>query len=74
MKTTRQFGFEGGVMAVRESGHGERDGSGYFQLDESDINWEPHDEADGQYTIIEIPASELIELRDFLNRQFPLTE
>ena len=69
MKQTSNLIFCGGVLALRQSGHGDKNGTGYFQFDETDMDWQPHDESDGSYIRIELPRSELIELRDYLNEQ-----
>lgn len=66
-KRTANFVFEGGILAIRRSGHDERDGSGYFQIDEADVEWLPHDEAEGSYLKVELRHSEVLALRDYLN-------
>lgn len=66
MEKSATLSFEGGLLNIRKSGHGEKDGSGFFQFDEADIEWLPHDEKEGHYLRLEVERSELIELRDYL--------
>lgn len=62
---------DGASLTVRRSGYGEHDGSGFFVFDEDDVEWQPHDEKAGCYLEVKLARSEMIELRDFLNREFP---
>ena len=61
------FSFDGGNLTVLGEGHPEQ-GSGWFTFDEDEVQWRPHDEKDGCYLLANLPKSELIELRDFLNK------
>ena len=65
---------DGASLHVRRSGYGEQDGSGYFVLDENDVEWRPHDEREGCYLEVRLAKSEMIELRDFLLREYPPTQ
>lgn len=65
---------DGTSLHVRRSGYGEHDGSGYFVFDENDVQWLPHDEREGSYLEVKLARSEMIELRDFLIREYPLVE
>jgi hypothetical protein len=62
---------DGASLTVRRSGYGHENGSGYFVFDENDVQWQPHDEREGHYLEVKLARSEMIELRDFLNREFP---
>ena len=62
---------DGASLHVRRSGYGDQDGSGYFVLDENDVEWRPHDEREGCYLEVRLARSEMIELRDFLLREYP---
>lgn len=65
---------DGASLHVRRSGYGDKDGSGYFVLDEDNVEWLPHDEREGSYLEVKLAKSEMIELRDFLLREYPLDE
>ena len=47
MKESGVFCFDGGQVQIRRAGHGDRDGSGFFQFEEADVTWQEHD---GRYT------------------------
>jgi len=61
----------GATLTIRRSGYAHENGSGYFMLDENDVEWKPHNERDGLYLKVKLARSEMINLRDFLNREFP---
>lgn len=67
MKKSATLGFEGGMLSIRIAGHGEKDGSGFFQFEAADAEWLQHDESSGSYLRFEVEKSELIELRSYLN-------
>jgi len=67
MKEVGVFCFDGGQVQIRLAGHGDRNGSGFFQFEEADITWQEHDDSGRQYLRVELPHSELIALRDYLN-------
>lgn len=46
-------------------------GSGYFSFAEDSVNLLFHDKMDGRYLKVDLARSEMIELRNFLNREFP---
>ncbi len=68
---TTHFIFEGGHLAIRTDGHGDANGSGYFQFEEADMQWRQHEESSDMYLSIDVAKSELLELRDQLNKHFP---
>lgn len=59
------FGFTPGELMIRS------DGSGCLAFDEEDIDWDRAEDRRGNIVKVELPASELIAIRDFLNKQFP---
>lgn len=63
MKHGEIFCFDDGQLRIKTSGHGSQDGWGEFTFHERQIELD----ADG-FASIEVPPSELIALRDFLNR------
>jgi hypothetical protein len=71
IKCSSVMSVDGATLTVRRSGYCQENGSGYFVLDENDVDWKPHDERDGHYLEVKLAPSEMIELRDFLNREFP---
>lgn len=71
-KRTYNFCFEPGVLAVHESGYADRDGSGYFQFDEDDVDFHPYDDKAGNFVQVGVDKSELIAMRDFLLDMFPI--
>lgn len=73
LKYSAVMSLDGATLTVRRSGYGADNGSGYFVLDENDVQWQPHDEREGCYLEVKLAHSEMIELRDFLLREFPLT-
>lgn len=72
-KNTPHLVFDPGTLVVRVSGYGERDGSGFLQFDEDDAEFIPQDDGSSDIVQIALPASEIIALRDFLNKLFPET-
>lgn len=63
--------FLDGSLTIKVEGHGEQNGWGQFSWDEQQVEFVPYDEKSGCALNFDIPKSELIELRDFLNRIFP---
>lgn len=67
------FGLRGdnaeGWLTIRTSGYGEQDGNGWLSFKDDDLECEQEDGP--LYRVANLPASELIAIRDFLNRIFP---
>lgn len=57
--------FEGGQLTIRLSGFAQN-GSGYFAAKDDALDWD-----DENYRSVEVPASEFIAIRDWLNSLFP---
>lgn len=70
-KVTPCLGFEAGTLYVYQSGYGERDGDGYFIFNDDDLDWEQDQESGEDYRIAKVDNSDLLGLRDHLNRLFP---
>ena len=70
LKRSSVMCLDGASLTVRQSGH-LQDGSGYFIFDEDSVVWQPHDERNGHYLEVKLERSEMLALRDFLNREFP---
>lgn len=68
-KYLESLGFADGSLAIRTSGFDAQDGSGYLCFKDDDLEFEQEDGP--LYRIANLPASELIAIRDFLNRIFP---
>ena len=68
-KRSHAFGFEPGNLVIRISGFDQCDGSGYFWFHERDTTLE--DEEGQDIVSVEVPHSELLALRDHLNKMFP---
>lgn len=69
LKRSATLDFEGGMLTINLSGFGDKNGSGCFVFDEEDVQWHPHDEKSGCYLAVDIPRSEMVELRDWLTKQ-----
>ena len=63
LKQSEVFSFDDGLLTIKVSGHGRANGWGSFAFHERQVEID----ADGFHTV-EIPPSELRELRDFLDR------
>jgi hypothetical protein len=70
-KMSAVFSFEHGSLTLRRSGYGPENGNGWFCFDEGSLDWEPYEEWSGQAAIAEVCRSDLIELRNWLNQEFP---
>ena len=70
-KSSQALSFLGGVLVVTTDGSGEDDGSGHIALDEAELRREPNEKAAGYTSWVNVPKSELLALRDFLNERFP---
>lgn len=70
MKYGASFQFEGGSLAVRRSGYGEKNGGATLAFKDSDLEYD-FDRSDTATRWIEIGPSEVIAIRDFLNKEFP---
>src|SRR5690242_19604134 len=66
LKRNEVLSFDDGLLTVKMSGHGV--GNGWATLSFNEKQFELDDEG---YQVLEIPPSELFELRDFLNRVLP---
>lgn len=73
LKYRHSFSFVDGSLTVLGDGYVGK-GDGWFTFDEDTIELHPHDDRAGSYFMAKIPMSELIELRDFLNKRFPINE
>lgn len=74
LKRGAVFSFLDGSISIKLEGYGERNGWAELVFDEKQVNFVPLDDREGSSLLIEMPKSELIELRDFLNRTFPAGE
>lgn len=68
LKTAYVLEFEGGSLQVNGENYGVRSGDGRLAFDENDLKWEPHEDDDGAHRTLSLPRSELIAIRDFLNK------
>lgn len=71
LKRGEVFVFLDGSLTVKLSGYGEESGWGQFSFDSKQVEKVPYEERDGYAIVVDLPNSELRELRDFLNRLFP---
>jgi hypothetical protein len=71
MKSSVAFGFEPGTLCIYRSGHGDKDGAGHIAFNEDKIQWEAHEDDAGHTVWVPIARSELLAIRDFLNKEFP---
>jgi hypothetical protein len=62
LKTMARLIFEGGSIGVRINGY-PNNGDGEFLFDEEEADW-----GDTKLRIVKVPKSELIALRDFLDK------
>jgi hypothetical protein len=67
LKHNSVFVFADGTLTIKRSGHGEANGWATLSIPESQIYWE-----DGRAEV-EIPPSELRELRDFIDKELALS-
>ena len=63
LKRNSVFVFSEGTLTIRRSGHGKAKGWAALSIPEKQIHWVD------DYAVIEIPPSELRDLRDFLVRE-----
>jgi hypothetical protein len=66
LKRSETLCFDDGQLTIKVSGHGPTDGWGKLAFKDEQVEID----ADG-YHLVEIPPSELREIRDFLNRILP---
>lgn len=66
LKRNEVLSFDDGLLIVKMSGHGQANGWATLAFDEKQFELD-----DEGYQVVEIPPSELFELRDFLNRILP---
>jgi hypothetical protein len=71
-KVTPCLGFDGGSLHIYQQGYGERDGDGYFIFKDDELDWEQDDGTD--YRIVKLHNSDILFIRDHLNRLFPPSE
>lgn len=71
MKYSAVLSFEGGSLTIKRSGYADKDGSGDFAFKDADLEYDFENEARGATRWINIAKSELVELRDFLNKELP---
>jgi hypothetical protein len=71
-KVTPCLGFDGGSLHIYQQGYGERDGDGYFIFKDDELDWEQDDGTD--YRIVKLDNSDILFIRDHLNRLFPPSE
>lgn len=69
LKQSTVLAFDDGLLMIKQSGHGDANGWGELAFHERQVEIDP----DGFHKV-EIPPSELRELRDFLNRTLPAAE
>lgn len=69
LKQNTVLAFDDGLLTIKQSGHGDANGWGELAFHERQVEIDP----DGFHKV-EIPPSELRELRDFLNRTLPAAE
>lgn len=67
LKRSEVLAFDDGLLTVKMSGHGKANGWATMAFNEKQFELD-----DEGYQIVEIPPSELFELRDFLNRVLPI--
>lgn len=72
MKRRETLSFEPGTLSVRISGYGAQNYSAELIFDWSLVDHRPNEEDSGSHIAIDLPHSELIAIRDFLNRVIPL--
>lgn len=72
MKRRETLSFDPGTLSVRISGYGAQNYSAEFIFDWNLVDHRPNEEDSGSYVAIDLPHSELIAIRDFLNRVIPL--
>ncbi|HTI81756.1 MAG TPA: hypothetical protein VL614_15010 [Acetobacteraceae bacterium] len=70
-KISAAYSFEHGSLTVRRSGYGAENGDGWFCFDADNLDWEPYEERSGQAAIVKVGRADLIELRNWLNQEFP---
>lgn len=68
LKYNSVFVFADGALTIKRSGHGKADGWATLSIPEDQIEWK-----DG-HALVEVPPSELRELRDFLTKEFALMD
>lgn len=73
LRQSTAFSFDPGILYFHDIGFGEKDGSGKLIFKEKDMTEESNDDDSTLYRGVDLAKSELIELRDFLNKKLPLT-
>lgn len=71
MKKQKVFMFVDGSLSIKVDGYEWQNGWGQFSWDEVQVEMVPHEERSGCSMVVDITRTELIDLRDFLNRVFP---
>lgn len=72
MKRRETLSFDPGTLSVRISGYGAQNYSAELIFDWNLVDHRPNEEDSGSHVAIDLPHSELIAIRDFLNRVIPL--
>lgn len=72
MKRLQTLNFCEGTLSIKADGYGERNGWAELVFDENQVELQPKEDRSGGYAIIEIAPSELIALRDWLNKTLPV--
>lgn len=68
------YGVTSSVLVFADGAlHLNRDGTGSLVFREDELEWEPDDESPVDYRVAKLPASEVIAIRDELNKRFPAT-
>lgn len=74
MKRGISFGFEGGGLDIKLEGYGDQNGSGHFAFSEEELQWDEDQETGRVSRWVKVEKSELLEIRNLLNRLFPPSE
>jgi len=70
LKVQSTLAFEGGALTIKRSGF-PNNGDGTLTFDDDKLDWEHKIDRDGSYRTISLPHSELVAIRDFLNKELP---
>jgi hypothetical protein len=66
VKQSAALSFDGGLITIYRKGFGAADGSGFLAFKDAELDWDEEG-----YRSSKVPNSELLALRDFLNRELP---
>ena len=70
LRTGSILEFWGGSVEIKRSGY-PNNGDGALTFNDDDLEWEHCVDREGSYRSINIKKSELVSIRDFLNRELP---